>query len=354
MPIEELARHRGLRRGRSRTSCSSAPAPSSRSRTSGSRRGARNSASADEIAAIDGVTPALLVALGEKGVKSLDDLADLAADELIEMAAGQVKLEEAEAKAIIMAARAHWFADEDAGRGTHGTIGGVSIGGIGSEPGAARPRTAAFRGAADGDGRGGRAALPRHRRGAAEDRARPLRRRSRGPDRARCHGASARPGFVVDGAARYSGAGGGQAPVRAGGAGDGHRRRGVGGSRRGAARGAVLQPARAWRGAPARRLPASPRCARSSASGDAAVLVEAADGGADARGKLEALAPGVPVVDRLTCAELSAAFGREHVVHAALAPGRLGADLPRRGGAARRLSCRAGQRILSLERNGTG
>jgi predicted RNA-binding protein YlxR (DUF448 family) len=57
--------------------------------------------------------------------------------------------------------------------------------------------------------------------------------------------------------------------------------------------------------------------------GDAAVLIEAADGGADSRGKLEALAPGLPVVDRLTCAELSAALGREHAVHAALRPGRL-------------------------------
>jgi len=63
-----------------------------------------------------------------------------------------------------------------------------------------------------------------------------------------------------------------------------------------------------------------------AAAGGAAVLVEAADGGDDARGKLEALAPGVPVVDRLSSAELSAAFGREHVVHAALAPGRLAAS----------------------------
>jgi uncharacterized protein len=55
----------------------------------------------------------------------------------------------------------------------------------------------------------------------------------------------------------------------------------------------------------------------------AAVLVEASDGGADSRGKLEALAPGLPVVDRLSCAELSAALGREHVVHAALLRGRL-------------------------------
>lgn len=64
-----------------------------------------------------------------------------------------------------------------------------------------------------------------------------------------------------------------------------------------------------------------------AASGGAAVLVEAADGGADARGKLEGLLPGVPVVDCLTCAELSAALGREHVVHVALLPGRLAQGL---------------------------
>jgi N utilization substance protein A len=68
----------------------------------------------DDIAAIEGMTPALLVAVGEKGIKSLDDLADLAADELIEMAGPTLKLEEAEANAIIMAARAHWFADGEA------------------------------------------------------------------------------------------------------------------------------------------------------------------------------------------------------------------------------------------------
>jgi N utilization substance protein A len=66
----------------------------------------------DDVAAIEGVTPALLVAVGEKGVKTLDDLADLAADELIEMAGPTVKLEENQANAIIMAARAHWFEGE--------------------------------------------------------------------------------------------------------------------------------------------------------------------------------------------------------------------------------------------------
>ncbi len=68
----------------------------------------------DEIAGIEGMTPGLLVAVGEKGVKTLDDLADLAADELIEMAGAGAKLDEEEANAIIMAARAHWFADEPA------------------------------------------------------------------------------------------------------------------------------------------------------------------------------------------------------------------------------------------------
>jgi hypothetical protein len=53
------------------------------------------------------------------------------------------------------------------------------------------------------------------------------------------------------------------------------------------------------------------------------VLVEAADGAEDGRGKLRALAPHVPMVDILTGEELGAAFGRERFVHILLAPGRL-------------------------------
>jgi N utilization substance protein A len=53
-----------------------------------------------------------LVALGEKGVKSLDDLADLAGDELVEIVGAEALSEEA-ANEIIMAARAHWFEGED-------------------------------------------------------------------------------------------------------------------------------------------------------------------------------------------------------------------------------------------------
>jgi predicted RNA-binding protein YlxR (DUF448 family)/ribosomal protein L30E len=71
-------------------------------------------------------------------------------------------------------------------------------------------------------------------------------------------------------------------------------------------------------------------------AGKVAVLVAAADGAADGRGKLKALAPSLPLVERLKSAELGAAFGREHVVHAALLPGRLAdaflADAARLGG----------------------
>ena len=69
----------------------------------------------DEIAAIEGVTPGHLAVLGDKGVKTLDDLGDLAADELNEMMPANLKFDEDEANRIIMAARAHWFTDEAAG-----------------------------------------------------------------------------------------------------------------------------------------------------------------------------------------------------------------------------------------------
>ncbi len=64
-----------------------------------------------DLAELDGLTPAMLLALGENGVKTLDDFADLASDELIEIV-GANALSEAEANTLIMAARAHWFDDE--------------------------------------------------------------------------------------------------------------------------------------------------------------------------------------------------------------------------------------------------
>jgi N utilization substance protein A len=62
----------------------------------------------DDVAAFEAFSAKDLVALGEKGVKTLDDLADLAGDELIEIIGADNMTEEA-ANEIIMAARAHWF-----------------------------------------------------------------------------------------------------------------------------------------------------------------------------------------------------------------------------------------------------
>jgi N utilization substance protein A len=68
----------------------------------------------DEVAAFDLFTPQMLVTLGEKGVKTLDDLADLAGDELVEIL-GSEQIDEPTANDVIMAARAHWFEGDEAG-----------------------------------------------------------------------------------------------------------------------------------------------------------------------------------------------------------------------------------------------
>lgn len=91
---------------------------------------------ADELAEIDGLTPAYLVKLGESNIRSLDDLADLSgaelrfvlrgedaahslddlaqlSDDALErvLAPGPLSVEEADA--IILAARRHWYSDEE-------------------------------------------------------------------------------------------------------------------------------------------------------------------------------------------------------------------------------------------------
>ena len=55
----------------------------------------------------------------------------------------------------------------------------------------------------------------------------------------------------------------------------------------------------------------------------AAVLIEARDAAADGRGKMRALATGLPVVELFDAAELGGVFGRETAVHVAMAPGGL-------------------------------
>ncbi len=66
----------------------------------------------DKLKDIDGLEQDMIISLAEKGVKTLDDLADLAADELIELL-GENVVSQAEADKIIMAARAHWFTGEE-------------------------------------------------------------------------------------------------------------------------------------------------------------------------------------------------------------------------------------------------
>ena len=86
----------------------------------------------DDLAELPHLTEAMLVTLGKAGIKTLDDLADLATDELIaenrrgparersERAEdkggvlGEYGLSEEQGNEIIMAARAHWFDDEPA------------------------------------------------------------------------------------------------------------------------------------------------------------------------------------------------------------------------------------------------
>jgi N utilization substance protein A len=98
----------------------------------------------DALAEIPHLTEQMLVTLGKAGIKTLDDLADLATDELIAKkreaprrrqnapeagppmrrdrprpedkggVLGEYSLSEEQGNAIIMAARAHWFEDEEA------------------------------------------------------------------------------------------------------------------------------------------------------------------------------------------------------------------------------------------------
>lgn len=63
---------------------------------------------AEDLRGLEGMNAELLAALAEAGVRTRDDLADLAVDELTDIT-GQT---EDEARALIMKAREHWFSDE--------------------------------------------------------------------------------------------------------------------------------------------------------------------------------------------------------------------------------------------------
>lgn len=65
----------------------------------------------EQLKTVDGLDQDMIIKLAENNIKTLDDLADLAGDELIEIL-GSDTLTEVEANRIIMAAREHWFTDE--------------------------------------------------------------------------------------------------------------------------------------------------------------------------------------------------------------------------------------------------
>lgn len=67
----------------------------------------------DSLKTVNGLDQDMIIALAEKGIKNIDDLADLAADELIEIL-GDTTISETEANEIIMSAREHWFNEEKA------------------------------------------------------------------------------------------------------------------------------------------------------------------------------------------------------------------------------------------------
>lgn len=66
----------------------------------------------DKIQEIEGLDRDMILTLANAGVKTVDDLGDLATDELIEIL-GENTISVVEANKIIMAARAHWFEGED-------------------------------------------------------------------------------------------------------------------------------------------------------------------------------------------------------------------------------------------------
>ena len=68
---------------------------------------------ADDLAAFEALSKEQVLALGAKGIKTLDDFADLAGDELVDFLDN---ISVREANALIMKAREHWFAEEDAAK----------------------------------------------------------------------------------------------------------------------------------------------------------------------------------------------------------------------------------------------
>ena len=68
----------------------------------------------DDLKEVEYLSLGMILTLAENNILSLDDLAELDSEELVELLGEHGIEDEAVAGDIIMAARAHWFADEDA------------------------------------------------------------------------------------------------------------------------------------------------------------------------------------------------------------------------------------------------
>lgn len=65
----------------------------------------------DSLMGLEGLTQEMIVKLAEKGIKTLDDFADLATDEVLEIV-GENAMTAHDAEALIMKAREHWFEND--------------------------------------------------------------------------------------------------------------------------------------------------------------------------------------------------------------------------------------------------
>jgi transcription termination/antitermination protein NusA len=66
----------------------------------------------EELIIFEGLSPSMLVKLGNANIKNINDLADLASDELKEILEG-IDISSKDADDIIMKARAGWFEEDD-------------------------------------------------------------------------------------------------------------------------------------------------------------------------------------------------------------------------------------------------
>src|SRR5215211_3136102 len=133
VPVDEIASIEGLDDDIA-SELQSRAAEALERREAASREERRALGVSDDLAQIPHLTEQMLVTLGKAGIKTLDDLADLATDELVQKKRPEQRrqrepsnrpedkggvladyaLTEEQGNEIIMAARAHWFEDEPA------------------------------------------------------------------------------------------------------------------------------------------------------------------------------------------------------------------------------------------------